>query len=414
MTTPRKPYIQELRQLPKPIWILSIGIFLDRFGLFVMPFLVLFITSMGYSCEAAGFALASMGVGGFLSHVLGGYLSDRIGRRKTIAVAMIGGATCNLLLYVATVHSTDLGGLWATYVAAFAMGSVRGMTHSASGSLVADLVQPEERVAAFAVIRFAMNLGFALGMAIAGFVAGHSFLALFLADAVTSIAFGFIAVSFLPHGVRSPKSGCGWGTALRHVARNRAFQLACLYALLTAIVFVQYHSSFSLFLKESGYAVYWYGIILSLNGVLITIFEMPISALVRRFRPEPVLALGAILMGAGFGLNAWIPTALGLVLAMTVLSFGEMVAMPTQGAHVANLAPDDMRGRYNGILGMAWATSSIVGPMFGLYLLGISPGILCSVIAAIGILGAGIILLPAGKAVSQLTTEQEKDVTAPT
>src|SRR5688500_8052141 len=90
--------IAELRALPAAAWVLFLGIFLNRFGTFVVPFLTLYMTRKGYSLTDAAVAVGSYGVGTLLACFLGGQLADQIGRRKTIALSMFGGGTTMLLL----------------------------------------------------------------------------------------------------------------------------------------------------------------------------------------------------------------------------------------------------------------------------------------------------------------------------
>src|SRR3954471_4740004 len=87
-----------LRALPRAAWVLFLGIFLNRFGTFVIPFLTLYMRKRGYSLADAGIAVGTYGAGTLLACFFGGYLADQIGRRKTISLSMFGGAATMLLL----------------------------------------------------------------------------------------------------------------------------------------------------------------------------------------------------------------------------------------------------------------------------------------------------------------------------
>ncbi|MEM0968747.1 MAG: MFS transporter [Verrucomicrobiota bacterium] len=396
MTTPTSSFWEEIRGLERPIWIISGGVFLDRFGLFVVPFLVLFLTSHDVSKTLAGVAVGFVGLGSLIGSGLGGYLSDRLGRRKTMGLALFGAGAFSLSI-TATAHWVIHGGPFALLLIAItAYGTCRGSYHAASSSLVADLVPPTSRVAAFAVLRFAINLGFALGMASAGFLAEFGFILLFVIDAVTSWFYAAISVTLLPPGRVSKKEECGWGIALRHIRTDHRF-LRCSAALfIMALIFVQWHSSFAVWLESSGYSTRVFGWVMALNGMLIILFEMPLSALTRRFAPPLVIGVGALLAGIGFALIAWIPGIVGLVIAMTIFTLGEMIALPVQAAYSITLAPQDMRGRYNGVTGATWSLAGITGPSAGLLLLGQGILVLCLGLAALGVIGFLICL--AGRA----------------
>tara|TARA_R110002096_G_scaffold215310_8_gene403086 strand:+ start:13526 stop:14683 length:1158 start_codon:yes stop_codon:yes gene_type:complete len=369
------------------------GTFVDRFGAYIYPFLVLFLTDQGLSKESAGFGMACVGIGGLGAGWLGGYLSDLIGRRKTIAISMIGGGFFAISLYLATIYATQLGGYWATFVAAGLYGLVRGMYHPASSSLVADIVPPKNRVAAFALLRFAINLGFALGMMLGGHLAEISFLILFLLDTTTSVIFGIAAVFFLPQGIRSERSQASWIPALKVMKGSRAFLLVFINAGILAIVFVQMGSSFAVHLRDGNYGLKLYGWLMAFNGLLIVFLEMPISAWTRRFSAPHMIALGSLLAGLGFATNAFAVTWIGFSLAMFTFTVGEMISMPVQGAYVSQLAPESMRGRFNGAIGFAWSGANVVGPILGLWLLGLGFEVLCLTIFCLNTASALMLVL---------------------
>src|SRR5947207_1730827 len=87
-----------LRALPRGAWILFFGTFLNKFGTFVLPFLAIYLKRLGYSAIESGMAVAAYGVGTLAACLLGGYLADRIGRRKTIVLSMFSAAVVMLCL----------------------------------------------------------------------------------------------------------------------------------------------------------------------------------------------------------------------------------------------------------------------------------------------------------------------------
>src|SRR5687767_13948885 len=195
----RPSLLTSLRSLPGPTWVLFGGTFVNRFGTFVMPFLAIYLTRQGYSATQAGFAMSMYGAGHIVASMLGGHLADRIGRRHTIALSMLGSAATMMALSQARSFP-------AIVVCAFFVGLAGELYRPAASALLGDLVTPEQRVAAFGMYRFAINLGFALGPATAGFLADRSFFGLFAVDAATSLAYGVVALFALPHGLRSAAS----------------------------------------------------------------------------------------------------------------------------------------------------------------------------------------------------------------
>jgi MFS family permease len=366
------------------VWILYFGTFLNKFGTFVIPFLTLYITRKGFSTNDAAITLGAYGAGHFVASALGGYLADRLGRRKTIVLSMFFAAVTMLALSQAE--------SFAMLVAmTFACGLAGELYRPASSALLADLVPPGQRVTAFAGYRLALNAGWAFGPAAAGFIAKHSYLVLFVGDAITSMLFGLVAWFALPHGQRARVEESGWGEAARVMLRDRLFQQVLLASVPIASVFFQMSSTFGLHLTGLGIPDSAYGALLSLNGVLVVALELGIVSFTQRFPARPGMAIGYVLVGLGFALNAFATGVPVFALAMTIFTFGEMIAMPVASAYVADLAPVHMRGRYAGMNGLVWALALVFGPSFGVLLFEASPRGLWFTCGALGVLAAIIV-----------------------
>jgi MFS family permease len=376
--------LASLRGLPRAAWVLFLGIFLNRFGTFVIPFLTLYMTRKGYSPGDAGVAIGSYGAGTLIACFVGGHLADSIGRRKTIALSMFGGAATMLLLAGA---ESRLGLILLTGL----NGLCGELYRPASSALLTDLVPPGQRVIAFSTYRMALNAGWAFGPATAGFLANHSFFWLFIGDAFTSLLFGIVAWTALPHGVRSATHESGWGIALRSIARNPQFLQFLAASLFIALVFFQISSTYGLFIAQLGYPPAVYGALISLNGLIVACFELVVSNQSRRFDPRRCIAFGYALVAVGFGLNVFATGVPMLALAIVILTFGEIISIPIGAAYIADLAPPSMRGRYMGAHGFTWGAALIFGPGLGMFLLAQSSTVLWSLCALSGLIGAGII-----------------------
>jgi MFS family permease len=376
--------LSSLRALPRPAWVLFFGVFLNKFGAFVIPFLTLYLTGRGYTLGDAGMAIAAYGAGNLAASLLGGYLADRIGRRKTIVLSMFSGALAMMLLSTARslpviIALTALTGLTSE------------MYRPASSALLADLVPPELRVTAYSAYRMAFNAGWAFGPATAGLLAGRGYFWLFAGDATTSALFGLVAFFALPHWVRSGSNDSGWGEALRDIGRNRLYLRVLLSTMGIALVFFQMFSTFGLHVIHLGFSARVYGLILSLNGALVVCCELPLTTITRRFPARRVMAVGYVLGGLGFGLNAFAHSIPALAGCVVILTLGEMVAMPVAVAYVADLAPAHMRGRYMGMYSLTWAMALTIGPAIGLKLFSFGTSTLWLVCGMLGLLAALVI-----------------------
>ena len=387
--------LRDLRMLPRSFWVLFAGTFINRFGTFVWPFLTIYVTRQGHSLTAAACAVSAFGIGSLPGSALGGWLSDHFGRRNTIVLGTSTAALFVMLLYSAT----SLSGI-IVWTALF--GVANGTYHPAASALLTDVVPPHLRVRAFAAFRLAINAGFACGAAIAGLLANHSFFALFAGDAATTFLYSIVAFFALPHGLRGQTREAPWSAALAQVRRDRAFHALFIASFCSAMVFSQFGTTYSLHVTGAGLTLTlfgWklspeaiYGLLLGWNGVMVTLCELPLTGWTQRFDPRRTMALGNLLLGCGFALNAGAHTLPFLFVAMTVFTIGEMVSTPVSSAFVARLAPETMRGRYMGTLALSWNSAGIIGPLAGSLVFQVSPAATWLSCGLLGIIAAAVLM----------------------
>ena len=174
-------------------------------------------------------------------------------------------------------------------------------------------------------------------------------------------------------------------------ADRKFHQLLCA-AFVIGLVFFQMTSTFGLHVTQLGFSPAVYGAIISLNGMLVVLCELPLIAFIRRFPARRVMATGYALVGSGFALNAFAHTIPAFVCMMAVVTFGEMMTIPVSVAYIADLAPPQMRGRYMGANGLVWASALVIGPGLGMKLFALGPAVLWLSCGALGLLAATIIL----------------------
>lgn len=376
---------KNLRELPKPVWILFGGTFINRFGTFVMPFLAIYMTREGFTPTQAGLAVSCYGGGHIFASMIGGHLADRIGRRHTIALSMFSSAAAMMALSQARTLPLIL-------IFAFVVGLVGEFYRPAAAALLGDLVQPHQRIAAFGMYRFAINLGFAVGPATAGFLANRSFFYIFAGDAVTSFLYGIVAMLALPHGLRSSGKDEKPAEGLRVALRDRTFVFFLAATVCLTWVEFQVHSTFPLHIAKLGYTPSTYGLLISINGVMIVLFELLLTAWTQRFPPQPLIALGYGLTGIGFAMTGIADNLYFLAFTVMIWTLGEMTWAPATGAFVTGLAPERYRGRYMGLWHSTWSAGMLLGPLLGTLIYEKSPNALWVTCLVVGTIAAGLAL----------------------
>ena len=362
------------------------GTFVNRLGTFVMPFMTLYLTHQGFSVPQAGLALAMYGIGGVAAQFLGGWLTDRIGRKNAIGFSMLGASVITLLLWQAS-------SLLVIYALMLLLALVAEMHRPAASALIADLVPSEQRVSAFALFRLAINVGWACGLTLGGILADRSFSYLFIGDAATSAAFGVISLIALPHGMRTSRhEERHLQGATRAILADRGFLLFLGSVLIGAAIYMQNVSTFPLHVQAAGFSTSVYGALQALNGVIVVLLELPITSWTGRRSRTRMIALGTVLIGLSFAsliVARSIPALAAMVLVWTL---GEIIASPVSSAFVADRSPEHTRGRYQASLGVMFALGAVVGPTIGTLTYEFSPDLLWIGCGVAGVLAAALAL----------------------
>lgn len=357
-----------LGKLPREIWVLSIVTLINRMGTMVLPFLVLYLTrSLGFSVARAGLIITIYGIGAIIAGPISGWLSDRIGALAIMVASLLLSGICLILFPLAQSFATvaAITFVWAVINEAY---------RPANLAFTAELAQPHDRKAAFALTRLAINLGMSFGPAVGGFLATYSFTSIFYVDAATSLLAG-ILLFFANLGARIARterveSASAGPSPLGNIGvmadtRLRYFMLAMLPVI---IVFFQHEASMPLFLvQDLSLSESTFGLLFTLNTVIIIAIEVPLNTAMAHWQHKHTLMLGSLLIGLGFGGLAFVNGLTGVAATVVVWTFGEMILLPGMSAYMADIAPPARRGEYMGLYTMAFSVAFAVGPWLGNY-----------------------------------------------
>ena len=352
-------------EYPRQFWILILGVFIDRLGGALMfPFLTLYITqkfSVGMTEVGLIFGLVSLS--SIVGSVLGGALTDRFGRKGMVIFGLLISAFINLM--VGLVNAIEL-----IYVGALFIGLFGNAGGPAQQAMVADLLPEEKRAQGFGLLRVVVNLAVVIGPAIGGLLATRSYLLLFICDAVAStITAGIVALAIretkpaLREGEPEQTMGQTFG-GYRDVLRDGAFVLFIGACILMTTVYMQMNTTLSVYLRDvHSVSEQGFGYILSLNAAMVVLFQFATTRRIRKYSPLVMMAVGTLLYAIGFGMYGFVSAYVFFLVAMVIITIGEMIVAPTSQALVARLAPEDMRGRYMAIFGFSWVIPSTTGPL---------------------------------------------------
>lgn len=379
--------VRRLRDLPRPAWVICIGMFISKFGNFLSVFLVLYLTEQGYSTFLAGLALGAVGLGSFFGNAIGGTVADRIGRRSAITTSMFGSALFTLVIPV-------LSNIYVIIGVAVLVGFFGQLYRPAGGAILVDSVPQHQRLTAFTLLRLAINVGMSVGPLVGGLLSQYSYTYLFVGNSITSALFGLLVLVMLPETKptheehEKPPVDRGY----REVFSDRAMVLYLLSMFAATYVYVQTTATLPLHVRDAGLSNAFYGALLGLNALMCVLVELPLVRFMERRNPRRVIAFGLVLLSLGVGFTGLADSRILLAGTVVLWTLGEIVYTPMATTFPGMLAPDHLRGRYQGAEGIAITLAQTAGPALGGLLYAIRPGGHWTIAGAVGVVGILLIL----------------------
>jgi MFS family permease len=353
----RRPRWAAAAGLPRPFWVLFAGTVVNRLGQFVEPFLALYLVrGRSLSLTTAGAIVTCFGVGSFISQPLGGWLADRFGRRTT----MVGGllATAASMGLLAVSRSLPL-----IAVTALLTGVATDIYRPASSAAVADLVPARDRTRAFALIYWAVNLGVSISGVLGGLLAERGWWILFSADAATCLVFAVLVARGVPE--TRPQREAGQTAGYGPVLRDRLAVSLGVMAFVSGIVYLQAYIALPLAMTRDGLSPAAYGVAYAVNPVTVLLIQPLTLSWLSRRPPARVYAISTVVLGVGFGLTYFAHSVWAYGATVFIWTLGE-IGFNSIGPTIINtIAPASLRGRYNGLIGLAFGGAAMIAPLAG-------------------------------------------------
>ena len=384
----RKTY----KKFSKDFWLFMLASFIDMLGgSLIFPFFSLYMTrkfNVGMTEVGTMFLVWAL-TSGVIGNTLGGAMADKFGRKANIIFGLVASSVSALLMVV-------INDLVVFYVAIAIVGIFQDISGPARQAMIADLVPEELRGDGYGIFRIVFNLSVTIGPAIGGYMATRSFVSLFYSDVIISLIAAAFVFAFLPETrpviVQSEHhkeesflvTFKGYGQVLK----DKLFIGFMLVSMLSVLMYFNMNSSLSVYLvNHKGVTPEQFGYILSLNAGMVVLLQMFFTRVTAKWKPMLAIALGNFLYVIGFTMYGMVNTYFLFILAMVIITIGEMIYAPKEQALVANFAPENMRGRYMAIRGFSWIIPVAIGPLgAGLIMDNVDPRILWYVAGFIGLI----------------------------
>ena len=359
-------YINNFRGFTREVWILAIITFINRAGTMVFPFLSKYLKEdLNFTYSQVGWIMVCFGAGSMLGSWVGGKLSDKIGFYKVMVFSMIASG----LSFFVIQYITTFPGLC---IAMFSIMVIADMFRPAMFVSLGTYAKPENRTRAFTLVRLAVNFGFMAGPALGGLIIlGIGYKGLFWADGASCIISILIFMLLVKEKerVKIESFPIEEIQAKRTLANDKPYWLFLFCSFITATVFFQLFSTLPLYHREQyGLTEFHTGLLMSFNGFLVLLCEMPIVGYVERknIQKIKVIALGALFMALSFYALLFTGWAGILIVSMAIISYAEMFNFPFSNGFAMNRAPRGREGQYMAYYTMMFSLAHIVSGKTGL------------------------------------------------
>jgi len=352
------------QEFPRKFWSVVGVSFIDRVGgTMLFPFFALYITQKFHvGMTQAGVVLGLFSVFGLVGQMIGGALTDKFGRRKLIIFGLVFSAISTLAFGFINTFS-------ALIPLAIGVGLLSDIAGPAHAAMIADILPENQRQEGFGILRVVGNLAWIFGPTIGGFVAGKSFLALFIIDAVISSLVALLFYLLIPETKpqnqpgEKPESLLVTFKGYFQVLRHGAFIAFMAAGMLMGLFYQQMYHSLSVYLRDNhGIDPKGYGFLLTASAIVVILFQFSMTRWIKKKPAFKMMALGTLFYMLGFSMFGFVGQYWLFVLAIMIITTGEMIVVPTSQALAVNFATEDMRGRYMGVFGITWMLPATIGP----------------------------------------------------
>ena len=368
LTSMHKRLLNFLNIYPFQFRLMFWGMLISTIGSsMIWPFLMIYIKArLGLPLTTIASLFTVSATAALITAFIAGPITDRFGRKWVLVISLAG----NGLVYLLLSQANSL----PAFIFLMALSGIINPLYRVGGdAMVADLIPPEQRPDAYAILRLSNNLGISLGPMIGGLLITISYTTAFIFAAIGMVIYSFLltifAIETLPVKEHANASAREILSGYSRIVRDRPFIWFCLVftlvqmcAVLIWIIMPVYANNF-FHIPENRYSL-----IPTTNALMVVLFQVAVTRRAKQFQPLKVMISGAFLYAASVGLVALSGNLLGFWIVIVIMTVGELLLMPTSSTYVANLAPMDMRGRYMSIYGLTWGLAQGVAPVLGGFL----------------------------------------------
>ncbi|MDQ0254956.1 MFS family permease [Evansella vedderi] len=356
--------------MPKAIWILVIGMAINVTGAsFLWPLNTIYISQvLGQSLTVAGAVLMFNGGAGIIGNLIGGKLFDLIGGYKTIIMGLT--ITTFSAFMLAMLHQSFIAYVFLLVGLGFGAGLMIPCMYAMAGS-----VWPEGGRRPFNAMYVAQNVGVAAGAAIGGFLASYRFDFVFFGNGIMyAIVFVLAFLFFRNLQGDTEKSTATTvfeqSTLVENKKRFKALLILCTGFLICWVAYTQWASTISVHTQNLGIPLSQYSLLWTVNGAMIVFCQPFVKFFINRWfhSLKAQIYVGIAIFTCAYLVLSQAEIFTAFLVAMIILTIGEMFVWPAIPTIAHKLAPKGKAGFYQGIVNSIGTGGRVIGPLFGGFL----------------------------------------------
>ncbi len=325
------------------------GILLFGYGLSLPFFTLYLITHQGLTAAVAGLIVALAGLSRCVSSAIAGELADAFGRKAVMMWGLFSQIIAMFTLGLCIEFHAGAAWILTTYFLTTFWGAC---FRPAANAWVTDNTTGKNRVQAFGIIRIGLNIGWALGPAVGGFLVRYSYSTAFY---FTGLLYGItiLYVSRLVHErkrVLAARRKPSFAATLLSLKDTRLAKI-CLYVVMITAVNSQLVVGLSVHCKQYlQMPEYYIGWFFTINGAVVVLLQVWATRWMARVRLSTAMLAGCLLYAVGFGSVGFFDSVYLIGLGVFLAGVGELLIVPGEQTLVSNIATRETRGRYLGML----------------------------------------------------------------
>ncbi|MCI2400618.1 TCR/Tet family MFS transporter [Aliiroseovarius subalbicans] len=350
------------------LWFILATILLDAIGVgIVFPIMPDLMERVGASSTAngavwGGVLMASYAAMQFLFSPIIGGISDAVGRRPVLLLALVTLTVDYVIMALATTF-------WMLLVGRLLAG-VAGATYITATAYLADISTPEKRAANFGLIGATFGIGFVMGPVIGGVAAGWHITAPFWLAAVLAglnVVFGlFVLPESLPSAKRRPfrRRDLNPFSSISDAFRLPGLALPLTLLFLFEFANMVYPTLWAFWTREVfGWSAAMIGLTLAAYGIAITFTQgVVLQRMLPRLGEWRTLIFAMLCSVVALIAFGFLASVLAMVVFIFVAALADM-APPTMTAMMSNQVPEDRQGLLQGVIASLGSIAAVIAPM---------------------------------------------------